>query len=53
VVTLVLAFLVFGELLGALQLAGGALVLGAVFVLNARADGRSRAREEAIGSAPA
>ena len=53
VVTVALAFLVFGEVLGTVQLAGGALVLAAVFVLNARADGRARAREEAIGSAPA
>jgi drug/metabolite transporter (DMT)-like permease len=53
VVTVVLAFLVFGEVLGAVQLAGGALVLGAVVVLNARWDRRLRAREEAIGSAPA
>ncbi len=36
VVTVVLAFLVFGETLGALQLAGGALVLSAVPVLAAR-----------------
>jgi drug/metabolite transporter (DMT)-like permease len=53
VVTVVLAFLVFGEVLGAVQLAGGALVLTAVIVLNARWDRRLRAREEAIGSAPA
>lgn len=53
VVTVALAFLVFGEVLGTVQLAGGALVLAAVFVLNARADGHARAREEAIGSAPA
>lgn len=53
VVTVVLAFLVFGELLGAVQLVGGALVLTAVIVLNARWDRRLRAREEAIGSAPA
>lgn len=33
VVTVLLAFLVFGELLGAVQLIGGALVLGAVLVL--------------------
>jgi drug/metabolite transporter (DMT)-like permease len=33
VVTVLLAFLVFGELLGAVQLLGGALVLGAVLVL--------------------
>jgi drug/metabolite transporter (DMT)-like permease len=53
VVTVLLAFLVFGEVLGPLQLAGGALVVAAVFVLNARVDRRVRAREEAIGSAPA
>jgi drug/metabolite transporter (DMT)-like permease len=35
-VTVLLAFLVFGETLGAVQLAGGALVLSAVLVLNAR-----------------
>jgi drug/metabolite transporter (DMT)-like permease len=34
VVTVVLAFLVFGEVLGELQLLGGALVLGGVLVLN-------------------
>ena len=33
VVTVLLAFLVFGELLGPVQLLGGALVLGAVLVL--------------------
>jgi drug/metabolite transporter (DMT)-like permease len=33
VVTVLLAFLVFGELLGPIQLLGGALVLGAVLVL--------------------
>ncbi len=33
VVTVILAFLVFGEVLGPLQLAGGALVIAAVFVL--------------------
>jgi drug/metabolite transporter (DMT)-like permease len=33
VVTVVLAFIVFGELLGALQLIGGALVIAAVLVL--------------------
>jgi drug/metabolite transporter (DMT)-like permease len=53
VVTVLLAFLVFGEMLGAIQLIGGALVLAAVLVLNARWDRRLRAREEAIGSAPA
>jgi drug/metabolite transporter (DMT)-like permease len=35
-VTVLLAFLVFGETLGALQLAGGLLVLGGVLVLHAR-----------------
>ena len=35
-VTVLLAFLVFGEQLGALRLVGGALVLGGVLVLNAR-----------------
>ena len=35
-VTVLLAFLVFGEMLGAVQLAGGALVLAAVLALNAR-----------------
>jgi drug/metabolite transporter (DMT)-like permease len=35
-VTVLLAFLVFGETLGGVQLAGGALVLAAVLVLNAR-----------------
>jgi drug/metabolite transporter (DMT)-like permease len=35
-VTVLLAFLVFGETLGAVQLAGGALVLSAVLVLHAR-----------------
>ena len=34
-VTVLLAFLVFGETLGAAQLAGGALVVGAVLVLQA------------------
>jgi drug/metabolite transporter (DMT)-like permease len=34
--TVLLAFLVFGETLGAVQLAGGALVLAAVLVLQAR-----------------
>jgi drug/metabolite transporter (DMT)-like permease len=40
VTTVVLAFLAFGESLGPVQLAGGALVLGAVLVLSARAGGR-------------
>ena len=47
VVTVVLAFLVFGELLGTLQLLGGALVIAAVLVL-----GSYRPRE-AIGGAAA
>ena len=47
VVTVVLAFLVFGELLGVLQLLGGALVIAAVLVL-----GSYRPRE-AIGGAAA
>ena len=47
VVTVVLAFLVFGELLGVLQLVGGALVIAAVLVL-----GSYRPRE-AIGGAAA
>jgi drug/metabolite transporter (DMT)-like permease len=45
VVTVVLAFLVFGELLGSLQLVGGALVVAAVIVL-----GSYRPRE-AMGEA--
>ncbi len=47
VVTVVLAFLVFGELLGTLQLLGGAFVIAAVLVL-----GSYRPRE-AIGTTPA
>jgi drug/metabolite transporter (DMT)-like permease len=47
VVTVVLAFVVFGELLGTLQLLGGALVLAAVLVLGsyrpAEATGRAAA----------
>jgi drug/metabolite transporter (DMT)-like permease len=35
-VTVLLAFLIFGETLGVVQVAGGALVLGAVLVLQAR-----------------
>jgi drug/metabolite transporter (DMT)-like permease len=42
-VTVLLAFLVFGETLGAVQLAGGTLVLGAVLVLQARRPGLRRA----------
>jgi len=47
VVTVVLAFLVFGERLGGVQLAGGALVLSAVFVLNVRFARRRLAVREA------
>ena len=47
VVTVVLAFLVFGELLTVLQLLGGALVIAAVLVLG------SYRPHEAIGAAPA
>jgi drug/metabolite transporter (DMT)-like permease len=47
VVTVLLAFLVFGELLGALQLLGGALVIAAVLVL------ASHRQQEAPGGAPA
>lgn len=53
VVTVLLAFLVFGETLGAVQLAGGALVIAAVVVLNARWNRRARVREEAIVRVPA
>jgi uncharacterized membrane protein len=38
-VTVLLAFLVFGERLGVVQPVGGALVLAAVLVLNARRPG--------------
>jgi drug/metabolite transporter (DMT)-like permease len=47
VVTVVLAFLVFGERLGGVQLAGGVLVLSAVFVLNVRFARRRLAVREA------
>jgi len=46
-VTVVLAFLVFGERLGAVQLAGGGLVLSAVLVLNVRLARRRLAIAEA------
>ena len=46
-VTVVLAYLVFGETLGPVQLVGGALVLGAVLVLNLRRPGRRIAVREA------
>ena len=44
-VTVVLAFLVFGETLGPVQLVGGALVLAAVLVLNLRRPRRIAVRE--------
>jgi drug/metabolite transporter (DMT)-like permease len=44
VITVALAFLVFGETLGSVQLAGGALVLSAVLVL-ARGSGRLRSAQ--------
>jgi drug/metabolite transporter (DMT)-like permease len=49
VVTVLLAYLVFGEVLSAVQVLGGILVLGAVLVLNARMAGRvpSEARQGA------
>ena len=47
-VTVLLAFLVFGETLGAIQLIGGALVLAAVLVLNAR----RRRLPVALGTVP-
>jgi drug/metabolite transporter (DMT)-like permease len=47
VVTVALAFLVFGELLGALQLVGGVLVIGAVLVL------ASQRPREPIAATPA
>jgi drug/metabolite transporter (DMT)-like permease len=50
--TVILAFLVFGESLGPVQLAGGALVLAAVLVLSApagRRDAAARPRDLALG----
>jgi drug/metabolite transporter (DMT)-like permease len=53
-VTVLLAFLVFAERLGAVQLMGGALVLCAVVVLNIRSRRRGiMVREPAIGRATA
>jgi drug/metabolite transporter (DMT)-like permease len=53
-VTVLLAFLVFAERLGAVQLVGGALVLSAVLILNARGPRRQVAlREAAMGRATA
>jgi drug/metabolite transporter (DMT)-like permease len=59
VVTVALAFAVFGETLAAVQLAGGALVLAAVVAVRAgagsdrRAAGRRAARDRRSGRAPA
>ncbi|HVE67023.1 MAG TPA: DMT family transporter [Solirubrobacteraceae bacterium] len=50
-VTVLLAFLVFGEALGAVQLGGGALVLAAVFTLHARLP-RSRRAVVPAAAAP-
>jgi drug/metabolite transporter (DMT)-like permease len=47
VVTVVLAFVVFGELLGTLQLLGGALVLTAVLVLGSYRPGEATGRAAA------
>jgi drug/metabolite transporter (DMT)-like permease len=44
VVTVLLAFLVFGEVLGAVQILGGALVLGSVLVLNVSRSGQPGVR---------
>jgi drug/metabolite transporter (DMT)-like permease len=53
-VTVLLAFLVFAESLGWLQLAGGALILAAVPALNARLPRRrTAATEAALARAPA
>jgi drug/metabolite transporter (DMT)-like permease len=49
-VTVLLAFLVFGEKLGAIQLAGGALVLAAVLVLNAPRAPQGRAGLRALAA---
>ncbi len=51
-VTVMLAFVVFGERLGALQLAGGALVVAAVLVLRLPLGGRLRQRLEAVELVP-
>ena len=50
-VTVLLAFLVFGERLGAVQLVGGTLILAAVLALNVRR--RIAVREPAIAQSPA
>jgi drug/metabolite transporter (DMT)-like permease len=46
--TVLLAFLVFGEVLGLVQLIGGALVLGGVLVLHVRLPRSRRARTHAV-----
>jgi drug/metabolite transporter (DMT)-like permease len=46
--TVLLAFLVFGEVLGPVQLIGGALVLGGVLVLHVRLPRSRRARTHAV-----
>ena len=50
VTTVFLAFLVFGESLAAVQLAGGALVVSAVFVLSAPARGSAGLPEQAAAA---
>jgi drug/metabolite transporter (DMT)-like permease len=52
-VTVALAFLVLGERLAPLQLAGGALVIAAVVVLQVPARRRARTRRTALRIAPA
>jgi drug/metabolite transporter (DMT)-like permease len=52
-VTVVLAFLAFGETLGPAQLAGGALVLAAVLVLNVRLRRRRAPAAAPVVAAPA
>lgn len=50
-VTVVLAFLVFGETLGGVQIFGGALVLSAVVVLNVRWSARMRGDDQVVRDA--
>jgi drug/metabolite transporter (DMT)-like permease len=49
-VTVLLAFLVFGEALGAVQLVGGALVLAAVPALHVKTPPRGQARAPAVAA---
>ncbi len=49
--TVLLAFLVFGEMLSAVQLAGGALVVGGVLVLHVRLPRSRRAGTPATSPA--